>query len=300
MLSPAYAASHVMQANDCARTLCALHERLGLCATWAVVGAAIDQSIPVRDRFASVVDEAEERIRFNSYLISVGDCEGLFDIPVDILESIQKSDVLEFGCHTYAHRYVDRIREEVLAKDLARFNEVCKLACRSIVFPRNVVDHAALVAAKDAGFQVVRINPRKALYMAVKGTGLKSLIIRILRYADAFLPIQEMLPSKPSTNHLKGLYITEGQYFFRPDCGFPLLDVIHRVRLMFGLWACRKRKIDAHLWTHPHNFGANPIRSLSNAEKLFTYITSILSPSLCQSAAMDSLVTKDRSGHSKQ
>lgn len=269
----AYVENYVSNANYAASLIIQLHEKYKIKATWAIVSAAIDQNCSIEQRIENTNRSPEEQFKMTEVFKrhkALG--AELYDISPGNLNQIKHSEIFEYACHTYGHKYAHTCSKEDLESDLQNVARVeTEERSTSMVFPRNVITDDALVSLENANFNTVRVNPQNILYRSIKGKGLQGQVIRALRFADSFVPIQEYLSSAEYSFGEK-LNFTEGQYFFRPKCGGKILNFLHRKRLVFGLFYCIKHKKDFHVWSHPHNFGSDPEKSVENLKKLFDTI----------------------------
>lgn len=269
----AYARSHVMRANEAARGLIALHRAHQVPASWALVGTMLETGTP-KEIMAQTTRGADTVHAFEDYLAQLDPADtNLFRADEDVISALRDDPLLEPASHTFSHVYALEEEPSVLEDDFERFGKVFGdtfgMSPVSLVFPKNQSTDTAINIARSHGFQVLRVNPQNWLYEQRARKGLEAKLIRVLRFLDAFFPIQEMFPENGKDLDPK---LCIGQYFFRPMFRSKLLDVVHLGRLKLALAYCKWQGESCHFWTHPHNFGCNPDRALANAKALFIYL----------------------------
>ncbi|MDC1295326.1 polysaccharide deacetylase family protein [Myxococcota bacterium] len=272
---PSYWRDYVRFANDAAARIIEIHKRLGVPATWAIVGLALE------DTAQSPASRAKHGIfsrKDHQQLGELNDCyhdgNSAFTVTSGILKLLQCPE-FEIASHTYAHTYSLDATESDLDEDFASQQQVFRKRGlpqpRSIVFPKNQATAEAISKAKAYGFTRIRVNPETLLYRQEKRGHVAGFIIRLLRYADAFLPLNELFPEKAVTDAC----FTVGDLFFRPDCGLGVLDAIHLWRIKRRISFDIRHGREAHIWTHPHNFGKRIDTSVNNYERLLNYLNEL-------------------------
>lgn len=272
-LPASYARSHVMRANEAARALIAVHREYQVPASWAIVGAMLETVAP-EEIMQQTQRSADTIGAFRTYLEQLDPAHtNLFRADDDVIAALRDDPLLEPASHTFSHVYALEEEPVVLEDDFERFAKVFgdtfKTTPVSLVFPKNQSTETAIEIARSHGFQVMRVNPLNWLYEQRVRAGLEAKAIRILRFLDAFLPIQECFADRAKDRDPE---LCVGQYFLRPVFRTKLQDVLHLGRLKLGLAYCKFRGRPCHFWTHPHNFGSNPERSVANARHLFSYL----------------------------
>lgn len=273
-ISPDYARSHVVNANAAALGLVALHRKHGLCSTWAIVGALLEPLDEAPDAaLARTIRPDAQKTAFADYAAAFGADRNLFKADETVISVLRDDPLFEPASHTYTHLYMLDSEQSVLENDFALFDTVFQRVFghrpRSIVFPKNQTTDWAVAAAKQNGFTSIRVNPASWLYEQRPRGKAQRMLVRLLRYADSFVPLLELFGDR-SAGRDPALHV--GQYFFRPYFPFRFMDTLHFWRLRAGLALCRWRKRPFHVWTHPHNFGKNPERALANADRLFAHL----------------------------
>lgn len=268
MTPRAYASSNVVRANEAASALVALHERLQFPATWAVVGAAVDAS-PIRERLARCSTIGTPVGRLEPYLLAVEEDrrDACRNIPETTVAAIAASRVQELGSHTYAHGYADELSVESWERDFAAFRELGLNAGSLFVAPKNLLTRELIAMAAAEGFSNVRVNPDNWLYRTRSRKSILMPLVRLLRIADAFVPVNELLTVLAGERVVTPRTLV-GNFFFRPALRWNWLDWLHLVRFRVWLLFAVATGRDVHLWSHPHNYGSDVVRALRNHERV--------------------------------
>lgn len=272
-----YVFSNVMHENSAALRLAEMNDDLAVPASWGMVGAAID---PV-----ALVTRIEKCQRIGAPVASlVSVLEGLSEdvrtrlttVPSRFLQIIGESSKQEAASHSYAHLYVDAVTEAEYREDFKTFVETARARGlpgeMSFIAPKNKVTAEIVGLAREAGFVNVRVNPANWLYAHRECGKLTARLIRILRFADSMLPVNEIFELLKPAQAVEQKDRIEGNFFFRPVFRFRVFDWMHFLR--FRLWvifALRTGR-DIHVWTHPHNFGADLARGMKNYRRVIDFM----------------------------
>lgn len=184
----------------------------------------------------------------------------------DLVEAIKECPVpQEIGSHSFSHQIIgdpacdpDTFRSELAASRAAATSAGIQL--RSFVYPRNSIDHVAVLAedgfAAYRGSTPTRFAGRSPLWRRILGT------------------LDSMVPTAGTAVHplMEGELCNVPQtYFFDPDSRLAR-------RLGAGLWSrVISRRLNQaartgslfHLWFHSHDIAAAPERAMSTLEHLF-------------------------------
>jgi len=279
-VDPSYLSRNVVNSNKAVGELLQENERLEVPATWAIVGLMLPGPLDTNARLA-LLDAKFRRSKSASVAFARFDnteaCE-LLTVPPELFARITGTPGQEFASHTFSHLYLLEADAQALAEDFRLMAEACACAGvqppRSLVMPKNQVTIEAVECAARNGIRIIRINADNWLYSTRQHGALEARIVRVLRYLDAFLPVCELFGGR---ERLYGVAATEGNFFFRPDTGLVLLDYLHYLRFRMLVTACRWRRRDVHMWTHPHNFGRNIERSVRNYRRILKYVAKLRS-----------------------
>jgi hypothetical protein len=246
-----------------------LFERVGIHATWAVVGMAMCDG---RDELLARAPEerptyADPRQSTYSYLDEAGASEKLdpYYFAPSMIRRVAACPGQEICTHTFSHYYCLE-PGQTTAQFAADLEAACRqladwgLECQSIVFPRNqfAPKHLGVCAAND--IHVFRGNERSWFYESA--TSSEQVPLRRLgRLVDTYLPLSGANPADP---------IPEGPVVNVPSSRL-LRAYNHKLRSIEGLRLNRitsamtkaaKAGSVFHLWWHPHNFGADTAENM--------------------------------------
>lgn len=275
-VSQRYVRSNVAQANAAANALVVLHRKHSIPSTWGIVGALLSDKEPTAQMIETARSETNAEA-FSAFVEQIED-KSMFRADKAVIAALRDDPLFEPASHTYSHIYALESDELTLEDDFTRFDAIFQdqfgegRTPTSLIFPKNQSTDAAIAIAQRFGFTKIRVNPLNWLYEQRHRKRLEANAIRVLRFLDSFLPILEIFPDRRG-NVDRNLCV--GQYFFRPCFSLKFLDYLHYARLRLGLWYCCQRGKTCHIWTHPHNFGANLERSIANAERLFVLLNAL-------------------------
>jgi hypothetical protein len=255
------------------RMLASFAER-GVACTWATVGFLFARNRAELERYRPLVRPRYADVRLDPYGEPVGNDH--LDDPLhfasDVLAKIRATARQEVGTHTFSHFYCleQGQGEEEFRSDLEAAMRIANdsgVSLRSIVFPRNQVNHRYARVLRDAGIVAYRGTQRGRMYTARSHD---PRVWRGLRLVDAYVPIAgDHLLAWDEIRDGSGLACVRASFFLRP--WWPRLRHLERIRelrLREAIRrAAREQKI-VHLWWHPHNFGRDTDENLRMLERL--------------------------------
>lgn len=271
-----YVERNVARANAAAGALVDLHKRLDFPATFAIVGAMLEEH-PAGEETVVRSGRTPEQAQLFRELLEQYEDAGMCQAAIENLEALEADERFEIASHSYAHLYALESTKGDLSDDFDRFAERYSKSfgrsARSLVMPKNQVSPDVLELAHAKGFSAVRTNPPTLLYSPIKWGSTARKVIRLLRFADSFLPLLELTSVRKLKDRREGrVRILIGQYFVRVHLGRDWMAEWHLARLKLGFWLAKLRGHSAHYWCHPHNFGADPERALGFHELLLTWL----------------------------
>jgi peptidoglycan/xylan/chitin deacetylase (PgdA/CDA1 family) len=271
-----YAKRNVAAANDVAARLVDVHSKHRIPATFAIVGAMLEDMPPL-DIMTQAGRTQDDLKRFESVFIPKAANNDMVRVNETALAEMVESPLFEIASHTFTHFYALKASDALIKKEFEAFRRILKdktgEVATSLVMPKNQMTPAALAVAADYGITVVRMNPDSWLYRPVNRAGVLAKVIRLLRFADTFVPLLELFIDRSrNVTEISNVKVNKGPYFVRPLLRFGFLNWLHRQRLKIGFHYCALRKMDCHFWSHPHNFGANPDAAMDNFSKLLIWL----------------------------
>ena len=272
---PNYLTRNVANSTKAASQVFATNEELRIPATWAVVGLMFPGSLDFREKVELLDRKYKKEVPAHDVFsrFDKDTASKLLEMPTGFVKKIMKSTCQEFASHTFSHFYSLSVDEALMRDDFqqmcAVFDEIGEKGPVSLVMPKNQVTVKVIDFAKEYGIKIIRVNPCNWLYSTRVHGSIESKVIRALRFLDAFLPVNEMFYSR---SYSLDIHITEGNFHFRPNFRFKLLNLIHFGRFKLLLFICRLKKRDVHMWSHPHNFGRDIEGSLRNYKRMLEYV----------------------------
>jgi peptidoglycan/xylan/chitin deacetylase (PgdA/CDA1 family) len=244
----------------------------GIHATWATVGFLFFRS--KSDLLRSLPQNRpyyahRELSPYDSMaMIGESEREDPFHYAPSLVERIMTAGH-EIATHTFSHYYcLERGHdEESFRADLTAALKVARdqngIDIRSIVFPRNQINHDCLRICRDLGIKAYRGNPTSWLYTERNGDD-ETTVRRGFRLMDAYLPISGTNAHSP-TEPVESLpYNVPASRFLRPySPTLRTLEPLRLRRILDDLTLAAERKQLYHLWWHPHDFGARPKENLA-------------------------------------
>lgn len=248
-------------AREAIRQLLAVFAEREIACTWASVGLLFASTRDEQEAGSPTVRPAYEDKSLDPYRQPVGASEEVAPVHfgASLIEAIRETPRQELATHTFSHFYCGEpgATVEAFRADLEAAQSVSPQPLRSIVFPRNQSGEAFLTVLPEVGIDVYRGNPPGTLWRAEVGETGRQLHRRVLRLADAYLPVEgdtsvvwEEIP-RPD-----GLADVRASRFLRPySPRLQRLEPLRVRRITKGIEAAAREGRVYHLWWHPHNFG---------------------------------------------
>lgn len=249
----------------------ALFEEYGVAATWATVGLLFART---RAEAAAHFPERAPGYRdprLSPYGEAIGEDEANdpLHFGASLLDGISRVGRQEIATHTFSHYYCleEGQSREDFAADLRSARAIAAargIDLRSIVFPRNQHNPAYDDLLRDAGIVCYRGNQPAPPYRAVREADLTT-GMRAVRLADSYLPIHgRHTTAWEEVRQPSGLANVPASLFLRPfHPRLAALEPLRLARIGGTLDAAARRRRIAHLWWHPHNFGAHLTENLA-------------------------------------
>lgn len=250
-----------------------LFTEYGIHATWATVGFMFfrSRSELLRGVPQNLPNYTHRELSPYDSLMTIGESErdDPFHYAPSLIHRIAAVAGQEIATHTFSHYYcLERGRdEESFRADLTAALEVARdhngIDIKSIVFPRNQVDHKCLSVCHDLGIKAYRGNPPSWLYAARSGDD-EWVARRGLRLLDAYLPISGTnahYPTEPVGGFPRNVPASR---YLRPYLpALRTLEPLRLRRIVDDLTLAAEHKQLYHLWWHPHDFGARPEQNVA-------------------------------------
>lgn len=187
----------------------------------------------------------------------------------DLVQRILDTPGQEIGSHTYAHFYTlmrgqspDQFRMDLKAAQKIA-GEKFSIQLKSLVFPRNHLNHQYLSICNEEGFDQVRGNPKNWFWQETQHG---SLLKRLIRTADCFVSMgsHTSYSWEEVEKHGKSEpWLMPASRLLRPYYGSNTpVNALRLNRIFQEMSYAAKYGEIYHLWWHPHNFGHHPEASL--------------------------------------
>lgn len=254
-----------------------LFEKYGIHATWAVVGLMFAENVHEAKKYfpPEALQPTYKNMNMSPYpligSIDKPETDKTLYFAPDVIERIAKTKGQEIASHTFSHFYC-REKGQNVEQFVADMNAAKAIATdkgyelKTVVLPRDQCVKEYVDMLPQLGFVAYREDYSDWLH---KKIGFRPLL-RILRLADAYLPI---------TGH--GGYIPEAKdgfstlissRMFRPY--FKQLSFLEKLkirRIKKQMLYAAKNGLTYHLWWHPHNIGTMTEYHLKEIEDILGY-----------------------------
>lgn len=250
-----------------------MFEHYGVHATWATVGSLMADNEEEWRAYMPTVLPQYKYERYSAYR--------WFDAQPQIWEEALFAPHLvrqlidcpgqELGSHTFAHFYTceNGGSAKAFRADLKAAKTIAKSKfgqeLKSLVFPRNQINEAALAISKEEGFDTVRTNPQDWYW---KHTVDENLIKRLFRTGDTLVSLGQKTSYQAPQRNGEELLGLPASRLLRPFRKGSLFNQKRISRIKEEMEAAAKSGEVYHLWWHPHNFGHYPKENLRCLEDI--------------------------------
>jgi hypothetical protein len=252
-----------------------LFEKYEISCTWATVGMLFNESWEEWNLNIPEVLPGYKNRELSAYSygksIQNKETEELCFAP-GLIKRINETLGQEVGTHTYSHYYclepgqtVESFKYDLVTSK--KLMEKFGIQPKSLVFPRNQFNKRYLQTCKEVGIETVRTNPNVWYWNNAQTDSLPQ---KIFRTGDAYIGLNnKSYKDVPEIAH--GIFAQKASRLLRPNSGKKLLDDMRLKRIVSEMTYAAKNKEIYHLWWHPHNFGGNPAKSLTELEFLLKH-----------------------------
>jgi hypothetical protein len=276
-------ASQLLNSRDVVCRLLDLFHASDISATWATVGFLFAESRDELSHFLPDLLPTYEQTRLNPYAERIGSDER--DDPLhfapSLVRKIQECPHQEIGTHTFSHYYCLEPGQSAaqFSADLQsayRIAETRGIELKSIVFPRNQVNHALLPTLSQHGITCFRGTARSWLHDASSFARQRLPHKRALRLADAYLPIASSDVVDWPIEIADNLYELHASRYFRPyTSGLAALAGLALRRIKQGMELAARTGRIYHIWFHPEDFGLYPNENLALFAQVLKHYTQL-------------------------
>lgn len=238
-----------------------------------------------------------------AFMESIGNTktEAPFHYASESIASLRKDERHEIGTHTFSHYYCreDAQTAEQFDADLKSAIAIAKekgITLQSIVFPRNQVREDYLKICAANGITSYRGTETAGAYNPT--ISMPKLMKRGLRMLDSYLNIMghHTLPMSDLDRNTDTCLNLPSSRFLRPyDGQLQLLNGLKIQRIKKSMTHAAKKGHLYHLWWHPHNFGKDLDRNISDLKTIYEHFKKLNKAYGFESETMTSLTSKVRS-----
>lgn len=283
-----------------------LFTQYGIHATWATVGMLMTRS---RRELLSLLPPPHLRPQYEDMRASayhhietahIGENEktDIYHFGPSLVTMIHETPHQEIGNHTFSHYYCVDGRAnpaEIFARDLDAYTAIAQtytIVAKSIVFPRNQADDAALRVCAEKGITAYRGNENHILYRPRKDVA-QSRLIRAFRLLDHYVNLSghHTYPFPTQEDGLP-LNIPASRFLRAWSKRLRFFEWLRIRRITRSMTHAAKNGEVFHLWWHPHNFGINQDENFKNLEIILRHFAYLEKTYGMQSASMHDLTKK--------
>ena len=259
-------------------TLLSLFDEFDIRATWAIVGMLLAETKDELLAFmpTDIPKYTNKGLSIYNYLDRIGNDENedKFHYGLSLAREILNVSGQEIATHTFSHMYCNDMmlvynalfEDLVLAKKITQ--EKLGVDPVSIVFPRNQINVSCIKVLSDLGFTAYRGCPSPSVYNVPQNT----YDIRARRLLDSYFMIYGCKTQKWEDVYRGGVCNVAASSFLRPYSErFSFMEKLKMNVIKRSMEYAAARGEFFHLWWHPHNFGVNIEKNISNLMNILLY-----------------------------
>lgn len=267
----------VLGGREAIPLMLARFQEAGIRATWATVGLLFAKSREEMLAFAPTHRPQYKDMTLSPYpdiengVIGKNEAEDPYHFGASLIEKIANTPGQEIATHTYSHFYCMEpgADPEAFEADLASAIAISKNAghrVQSIVFPRNQMGHASAEQSARLGVDIFRGSAEGWLYRPRSGQETTKLF-RLVRFIDGAVPVGPSQVVRPRQSG-SALNVPASR-FLRPwSRKLRSYHALHIRRIETEMASAARSGQCYHLWWHPHNFGRDMAKNLSQLDRV--------------------------------
>lgn len=266
----------LINVNSVVNSLLLLFKAYEIHATWAIVGFMFAKDINELQKYLPSVEYYPNysNVAVSSYRVIMDSkhdnySECLF--AKDTIKNIANSCFQEIGSHSFSHYFTKEDGQSVweFGQDInsARriAHDVAGIDLKSMVFPRNQCNDQYIKIISEKGFRAYRGLENDWIHNKISNFKL----VRVFRLIDSFIPLTRVKPGVLLENNIINI---PGTRFYRAySHKLRIFEPLKMMRIKMQMKACAKKGYIFHLWWHPHNFGKNKEKNISNLSEVLKY-----------------------------
>ena len=257
-----------------------LFSEYGVHATWGIVGFIYKNGISEAKTAipGKLPSYKNKKYSAYSYLGDIRPEENKYFFAPELIELIRKTPDQEIATHTYSHFYcveegqTKEQFEEDLKMALKTAEENGDTCIKSIILPRNQGNPEYVDILKENGITAYRGNEEGILYQPARFEDSRNIVRRALRLIDAYINLSGYHCKDLSDMNEDGIINVSASRYMRPySKSRSFLEGIRLNRIKKQMtYAAENGKL-FHLWWHPHDFGQNTERNLTNLKVILEH-----------------------------
>lgn len=276
-------------------------QRAGIHATWATVGLLFARNRREMQDFAPALKPDYVNSHLSPYVSverEIGEDEKADPLHFgrSLLGQISSTDGQEIATHTYSHYYCLEAGSSLETFDadigaavaIARHNEI---RLTSIVFPRNQMTTGHIKVCANHGITTYRGNSGRFAYRSRSGAD-TTLFVRAYRLVDSVWPVTGAQTYELNATDGETANIPASRFLRTYPSKLEFLSDSHLKRIMTEMEVAARRGDMYHLWWHPHNFGRNTKKRLSQLDRLLRLYTRLSAEHGMRSLTMAELASQ--------
>lgn len=258
-----------------------IFEEYGIHATWATVGMLFNkdweewkENLP--HKLPSYINPS-----LSAYVFADKNKEEEikdFCFAPGLITLITQSPGQEIGTHTYSHYYCLEPGQKLkqFEADLAasvRLASKFNITLKSLVFPRNQLNPEYLKICTEFGIKNVRSNPSSWYWEDSRS---ENIFNKLARTGDAYFPFDmKSYELREIRVNLELPIEQKASRFYRPVEGNTFLRRLKLNRIKTEMTTAARNNRIYHLWWHPHNFGDQPEKSLTDLREILHHFDNL-------------------------
>lgn len=270
---------NVLGAWEVVPRLLKLFQKYNIHATWAVVGAMMNQNAEeLFENSPKIKPQYTEKILspYNEFYQELKSINPKYLFGKELVEKVKSTPNQELGTHTFSHYYCleSGQTKESFISDLQSCIETSKqngFEPKSYIFPRHQLNADYIKEFPNYGIETYR-GTEKAWYHSASKSDDEGVMKRIFRFADYYFSMFSQHCQSISEVKKENLYEIRASRWLRPYSEkWKNLDFLKMRRIKSQMkYAAKNGKI-FHLWFHPHDIGRDIDKNFEYLKEIVNY-----------------------------
>ena len=262
---------NILGARKAVPLMLKLFEKYKVEAIWATVGLLFCKDYDDYEKFMPDTVPKYKNSKLNAFYFKPGknEKEDKLHYANSLIKLIKETPGQEIASHSYSHFVADdpfqtkkNFDDDCKAsKKIAK--ELFNIDLKTYVFAKNRINQNYFSTLHKYGFTRIRVPSNGH-------DSSKKILHRIIRTINVFFPIISVF-DKSKVYEYENLTFIYANKFLRPAFKSNLLNLFMIKKIKKEMTYAAKNNLDYHLWWHPHNFGKNINKNLSNLEQILLH-----------------------------